>query len=90
MDFKIILTTFSMIFLAELGDKTQLAILSFAVKTKSPLSVLIGAGGALLLATLLAVVFGGVLLKFLPENYIRYFSGGLFVLFGGLILLGRW
>jgi len=89
MDLKIMLTTFSMIFLAELGDKTQLAIVSFAIKTKSPFSVLLGAGGALLLATILAVFFGGVLLKFIPESYIRYISGGLFVLFGGLILFGR-
>lgn len=59
MDLKIMLTTFSMIFLAELGDKTQLAILSFAIKTKSPFSVLLGAGGALLLATVLAIAFGG-------------------------------
>ena len=80
MDLKIMLTTFSMIFLAELGDKTQLAILSFAIKTKSPFSVLLGAGGALLLATILAVFFGGVLLKFIPESYIRYISGGLFCL----------
>ena len=89
MDLKIMLTTFSMIFLAELGDKTQLAILSFAIKTKSPFSVLLGAGGALLLATILAVFVGGVLLTFIPESYIRYISGGLFVLFGGLILFGR-
>jgi len=89
MDLKIMLTTFAMIFLAEVGDKTQLAILSFAIKTKSPFSVLLGAGGALLLATILAVFFGGVLLKFIPESYIRYISGSLFVLFGGLILFGR-
>ena len=89
MDLKIMLTTFAMIFLAELGDKTQLAILSFAIKTKSPFSVFVGAGGALLLATILAIVFGGVLLKFIPESYIRYLSGSLFVLFGGLILFGR-
>ena len=89
MDLKIMLTTFAMIFLAEVGDKTQLAILSFAIKTKSPFSVFVGAGGALLLATILAIAFGGVLLKFIPESYIRYISGGLFVLFGGLILFGR-
>ena len=89
MDLRIILTTFSMIFLAELGDKTQLAILSFAVKNKSPLSVFIGAGGALLLTTVLAIVLGGLLLRFIPESFVRYLSGGLFVLFGGLILFGR-
>jgi len=90
MDLKIILTTFSMIFLAELGDKTQLAVLSFAIKNKSPLSVFIGAGGALLLTTALAIVLGGFLLKFIPESYVRYLSGGLFILFGGLILFGKW
>jgi len=89
MDLKIILTTFSFVFLAELGDKTQLAVLSFAVKSKSPFSVFIGAGGALLLTTVLAIVLGGLLLKFIPESFVRYLSGGLFILFGGLILFGR-
>ena len=89
MDLKIILTTFSFVFLAELGDKTQLAVLSFAVKSKSPFSVFIGAGGALLLTTVLAIVLGGLLLKFIPESFVRYLSGSLFVLFGGLILFGR-
>jgi putative Ca2+/H+ antiporter (TMEM165/GDT1 family) len=90
MDLKIILTTFSMIFLAELGDKTQLAILSFAIKAKSPFAVFFGAGGALLLAPILAIVFGEVLLKFIPASHVRYLSGALFILFGGLILLGKW
>ena len=68
MDLKIMLTTFSMIFLAELGDKTQLAILSFAIKTKSPFSVLLGAGGALLLATVLAIAFGGGVAQVHPRK----------------------
>ena len=54
MDFKVLLTTFGMIFLAELGDKTQLATLPFAAESKSKLAVFLGAAGALLLTSLLA------------------------------------
>ncbi len=88
MDWKIISSTFILIFLAELGDKTQLATLSFAAKTGSPLAVFIGAGGALLVTTLIAVVFGGAITAVLPTRYIKYISGIIFIAFGVLVLKG--
>ena len=78
-----------MIFLAELGDKTQLAIFSFAAGSRSALEVMLGAGGALLLATLLAVLFGSTIVRVVPVNVIRYFAGALFIVFGTLMIAGK-
>jgi len=88
MDWKVALSAFVMIFLAEVGDKTQLAVLSFVTKTRSPWAVFLGAGGGLLVATVLAVFFGNIVAGLLPGNLLRYLSGGLFVLFGVLVLWG--
>ena len=89
MDWKVLLSTFGMIFLAELGDKTQLAVLSFVAETKSPVAVLLGASGALLVATLIAVFVGDAVIRVVSPKLLRYLSGSLFVLFGALILWGR-
>ncbi|MGD2125064.1 MAG: TMEM165/GDT1 family protein [Desulfobacteraceae bacterium] len=82
MDFKIMLTTFGMIFLAELGDKTQLATFAFSADSKSRLSVFIGAAGALALTSLLAVLLGSAVGRLIPSNTIKIGAGLLFVLLG--------
>jgi len=82
MDFKVLLTTFGMIFLAELGDKTQLATFAFAAESKSRLAVFLGAAGALLLTTLLAVVFGSAASRLIPASYVKIGAGSLFILLG--------
>ena len=87
MDFKLMLTTFAMIFIAELGDKTQLATFAFSANNSSRLSVFLGAAGALVLTSLLAVVFGGVISRFIPENYMKIGAGVLFVILGLWMLL---
>lgn len=87
MDFKVLFTTFGMIFLAELGDKTQLATFAFASNSESPLAVFLGSAGALVLTSLLAVVFGSVVSRLVPANYIKIGAGGLFVLLGLWMLL---
>jgi len=89
MDWKIVGSTFAMIFLAELGDKTQLAIFSFAAGSRSPLAVMLGAGGALLLTTLLAVLVGSTVGRLVPADVMRYVAGGLFILFGALMIGGH-
>jgi putative Ca2+/H+ antiporter (TMEM165/GDT1 family) len=89
LDWKIIGSTFLMIFLAELGDKTQLAIFSFAAGTRSSMEVMIGAAGALLLTTVLAVLLGSTVARVIPTEIIRYCAGGLFILFGVLIIAGQ-
>ncbi|HUU39387.1 MAG TPA: TMEM165/GDT1 family protein [Desulfatiglandales bacterium] len=82
MDFKALITTFGMIFLAELGDKTQLATLCFAAESKSRLAVFLGSASALILTSMLAVVFGAGVSKLVPTNYIRTGAGALFILLG--------
>ncbi|MDY6951899.1 MAG: TMEM165/GDT1 family protein [Thermodesulfobacteriota bacterium] len=82
MDFKIMLTTFAMIFLAELGDKTQLAAFALAAESRSRLAVFLGSAGALVLTSLLAVVFGAAVGRVAPANYVKMGAGGLFVLLG--------
>ena len=90
MEWKVILSTFTLIFLAELGDKTQLALFSYAAETRRPLSVLIGGGAALVLTTLLAVAIGGTIGRYVPESVMRWVSGALFIGFGILILWGKY
>jgi Ca2+/H+ antiporter, TMEM165/GDT1 family len=87
MDIKILLTTFGMIFLAELGDKTQLATLCFAAESKSRLAVFLGSAGALILTSLIAVVFGSVISRLIPSSYIKIGAGAIFVLLGLCMLL---
>jgi putative Ca2+/H+ antiporter (TMEM165/GDT1 family) len=87
MDFKILLTTFWVIFLAELGDKTQLATFAFAVETKSRFAVFLGSAGALILTSLLAVIFGSVISRLVPAHYVKIGAGGLFVLLGLWMLI---
>jgi len=90
MDLKILLTTFGMIFLAELGDKTQLATLAFAADGKSRLAVFIGAAAALVLTSLIAVLLGAAVSRFVPANYVKTGAGALFIILGFWILFSTW
>jgi putative Ca2+/H+ antiporter (TMEM165/GDT1 family) len=75
------------VFLAELGDKTQLATFRFAGESKSRLAVFLGSAGALALTFLLGVVFGSVVSRVGPANHIKIGAGGLFVLLSLWMLL---
>jgi len=87
MDFRVMLTTFGMIFLAELGDKTQLATFCFAAESQSRLAVFLGSAVALVLTSFLAVACGSFVCRLIPLNYIRIGAGALFVLLGLWMLL---
>jgi putative Ca2+/H+ antiporter (TMEM165/GDT1 family) len=87
LDFKLMLTTFVMILIAELGDKTQLATFAFAVEGKSKLAVFIGSACALILTSLLAVVFGSAVSRVIPPSYIKGGAGALFILLGLWMLI---
>jgi len=89
MDWKILLTTFGTIFLAELGDKTQLAAIMMTSKTKLPLSVFIGASLALCLVTLLGVLFGEGLIAVIPQNILKKVAAVAFVAVGVWMFLGK-
>ena len=67
----IIISTFSTVFLAELGDKTQLATVAMSAKSKKPLAVLIGSASALVLACFIGAFAGGSISNFIPENLLK-------------------
>ena len=82
MDFKMLLTTFGLIFLAELGDKTQLATFCFSADCNSRISVFLGSAGALILSSLIAFLFGAGISRLVPLSYIRIGAGIFFVMVG--------
>lgn len=89
MDWKLILTTFTTIFLAELGDKTQLAAISIAGKTQKPLSVFIGGALALVLVTAIGVIVGESLLNIISPETIRKLAATGFVIMGLLMFFDK-
>lgn len=89
MDWKLLGSTFALIFLAELGDKTQLATLALAASGRSRLVVFLGAAGALVATSAIAVLLGEGLARVIPEVWIRRVAGVGFLLLGALFLMGR-
>jgi putative Ca2+/H+ antiporter (TMEM165/GDT1 family) len=84
MEWSTILFAFGLIFLAELGDKTQLAVLALATE-RGPWAVFLGAGLALLVSTAIAVALGTIVKGYLPAGAlrgVRYVAGAVFILFG--------
>ena len=79
MELKILLSAFWIIFLAELGDKTQLAAVSMSASTKKPLEVFLAASAALVVASGMGVLFGSILSKFISPDVLR--ASGVFFLF---------
>jgi len=82
LDWKIVLTTFGTLFLAELGDKTQLAAILMTSKTGRPLSVFAGAAFALCLVTLIGVVIGEGLISIVPQHFLKKGAAIAFILVG--------
>lgn len=73
MDWKIFVTIFASVFIAELGDKTQLATMLFAAdKDVSKFTVFIAASFALIVATALGVLAGSLLSSHINEKYLHY------------------
>jgi putative Ca2+/H+ antiporter (TMEM165/GDT1 family) len=81
-------STYAAIFLAELGDKTQLSTLALATG-KSRWEVFLGAGLALLTTTALAVLAGDAVARVVPPVWIRRGAGLLFLTLGAVFLLSR-
>jgi putative Ca2+/H+ antiporter (TMEM165/GDT1 family) len=89
MDWKILFASFATVFLAELGDKTQLAALIFASKCQKPLPVFIGASLALIASTVIAVGLGYFAGKAIPQALIGKIAGVAFVAIGILLFFGK-
>ncbi len=83
MDWKIFITIFVAIFIAELGDKTQLATMLFATdKEVSKYMVFFAASAALIVATSIGVLAGSLFSEFINEKYLHYIAGVGFILIG--------
>ncbi len=88
MQWRLLLLTFATVFLAELGDKTQLATFSFACSNRTGFwSVFIGSALALIASSLLATCLGSVVSRWLPIRWVHLAAGLLFVVLGILLVL---
>lgn len=89
MDWKIFGTAFLTLFLAELGDKTQLAVITMTASTEAKVSVFLGAAAALVVVTLLGVIVGGVISQWVPAEWLHRIVAVAFVVIGVLMLIGK-
>lgn len=89
MDWKILMTTFGAIFLAELGDKTQLACILMAAKTGKPWTVFVGTSLALVLVSLIGCAAAIAISSWLPTEWIKRGAAVGFMVIGGLMLWGK-
>ena len=89
MDWRVLFTTFGIIFLAELGDKTQIAAMTMAAQKKRPWEVFIGASLALATVSALGVLVGTTLGQYLPVEWIKRVAGAAFIVIGVLVLIGK-
>ena len=89
MDLRVLLTTFGIIFLAEMGDKTQLAAMTMSAQTKKPWAVFIGASLALAAVSAVGVLVGSVVGDYVPLIWIKRAAAIAFILIGVLMLLGK-
>lgn len=89
MDWKIIISTFVTIFLAELGDKTQLASILMTSKTNKPILVFLGTMLAFAVVTVIGVAVGAIITRYLPINFIKVGAAIAFIIVGILILFGK-
>ena len=80
-------TTFATVFLAELGDKTQLAAMTATARSGALLTVFVAASAALVCATAIGVALGGMLFKVVPEHMVKYLAGTAFIAVGIWVLV---
>jgi putative Ca2+/H+ antiporter (TMEM165/GDT1 family) len=89
MDWKLLGSTFVMVFIAELGDKTQLATLSLAAGSASRWAVFLGSALALVASAAIAVLVGAALVRVIPPIWLKRGAGALFIVLGVLYLLDK-
>ena len=85
MDLKLLVSTFTILFLAELGDKTQLAVFTLVARHGQPLPVFLGASLALIAVTGLGVIVGQGVAQVLPEIVLKRGAAAMFVVMAILI-----
>ena len=86
MNWPLFWSTFGLVFLAELGDKTQLAVMAQSAATKSPLLIFLAGAAALVAASAVGALAGSVLARFLSPRILNLLGALLFFAFGGFML----
>jgi putative Ca2+/H+ antiporter (TMEM165/GDT1 family) len=86
MDWKLLATTFGSVFLAELGDKTQLATLCFATGKNTLWPVFMGSSLALVTSSFIACLVGSELTKVLPTRWVHLGAGVVFIVIGAVLV----
>jgi putative Ca2+/H+ antiporter (TMEM165/GDT1 family) len=89
MDWKLFLATFGTVFLAELGDKTQLATMALAGDSRKPWIVFAASALALVAAAGLGAAAGGLIGRWIPEAWVRRGAAVLFVAVGVWLLVAE-
>jgi len=79
--------TFATVFVAEMGDKTQLATLLMSAQSRSPWAIFLGSASALVTASLISVLLGEGLSQLLPPTTLQILAGSGFVVIGAYVLL---
>ena len=82
MILSLLLSTFLTVFIAELGDKTQLATLTISGTSNKPIAVFLGSSSALVFASLLGALTGGSVSSFLPEVVLKSIASLTFLIIG--------
>jgi putative Ca2+/H+ antiporter (TMEM165/GDT1 family) len=86
MDWKLIASTFGVVFLAELGDKTQIAALTLTASSRQPWNVFLGTSTALVIVSLIGIFAGAALADAVPLAVVRKISAAAFLLIGVAML----
>ena len=87
MILNLLLSTFLTVFIAELGDKTQLATLTISGTSKKPLAVFLGSSSALVFASLLGALTGGSISAIVPEVVLKSIASVTFLIIGLRLLI---
>ena len=88
MDWSALVSTFGLVFVAELGDKTQLAVLSLSSQHGDVWAVFGGGALALTLVTALGAAGGQALSELIPQRALQWASAAAFIIMGGLMAAG--
>jgi putative Ca2+/H+ antiporter (TMEM165/GDT1 family) len=88
-NWKLLWSTFALLFMAELGDKTQLAVICTSASSDRPWTVFLGAASALVAVTLMGTLAGQVIARFVAPDLLRKVGAALFVLMGALMFFDK-
>ncbi|MCB9780599.1 MAG: TMEM165/GDT1 family protein [Alphaproteobacteria bacterium] len=89
MDWKLAATAFATIFIAELGDKTNLATMALSGGSQSKWAVFLGASAGLIATTALGVLAGDLVSRYVPELWVNRGAGVMFIVIGLFFLVGK-